>query len=147
VEIDPEQRFITGCAKIAGLEAGVKNLKSGLKKLSDRLDALEIQGFYDQITALNKKNDELASNLLETQRALAHERTNFLQLHMTQQIGLHFKNDNPLRQKLREDVLLRAAEATTEITSSPEPLKIANRFRKGCQDISKENHLSAFRAE
>ena len=147
MEIDPEKRFITECAKIAGLETNVKSFKRKLKELSDRLDALEIQGFYDQIAALNKKNDELTINLLKTQRELAHERINSLQLHIIQHIESRLTNDNSLRQKVREHVLLEVAKATTQIVSSPEPIKIANLFRDFCKKISKENKLGVFRTE
>ena len=144
--IDPEQRFITECAKIAGLETNVKSIKSSIKKLSKKLDELQIQGFYDQIAALDKKITELKENLLSTQYLLAIERIEIDELHLLEAARLKLSKSDPNNYlRVKEHILIEYTKAEENIKNSEEPLRVSIKFRKHCADYSKEQNLGAFR--
>ena len=143
MEIDPEQRFITECAKIAGLESSVKSLKLAVKKLSKQLDELQIQDFYKQIGTLNTRIDEMqkttgsqSSRLHQDEGSLARL---FINHHLLwalwyliprQDIVIEAVNANACIQLVRESAFV-ATEQTRHVN---EPLPVVDKWYTECRD-------------
>jgi predicted nuclease with TOPRIM domain len=152
MEIDPEEKFLREYAKIEALEADVeilqgniKKLRAENKKLSEKISGFEIQGFNEQIAALDKKVYDLGKSILLTQRMVAFDRANTLQLHMIQIADIQFGKGTTPQQAIREHMIAEMAKVTVAVESSSEPLEIATKFRIDCVEYSKKMHLKSFR--
>jgi multidrug resistance efflux pump len=146
MEIDPEGRFLKECAKIEGLEADVKSIKRNLKKLSLKVDNLEIQGFYDQIAALDKRIGALERGMLDTQRTVAFNESDIVQVQMVDVASRKLQSKDPaLYREIREHIIAEMAKTKLQIYSSSEPLTVSEQFRIHCVAYSKEHSLGVFR--
>jgi major membrane immunogen (membrane-anchored lipoprotein) len=125
MEEDSEKQILEG---MADLNREIGKLRSDCKKLSKRINHLELQGFQDQLNTLN-------DSLLETQRELARldilYAANVILGAAESQIP---KTSNHFTAQLRVD----AGRAQAEVDKSEEPIKVAAEFAKrSCGDAEK----------
>jgi hypothetical protein len=128
--------------RLGKLDKTVKSLKASNKKLSEKFDDIEIQGFHDQIQALNKRIDSIEGNILSLERVVAVIRIEATQLHMLQAIG---KADSPNRIENREHIISEHSKMKQQIIASSDPLSLMFQFDKDCTDYSKKQNLKAYR--
>jgi len=152
MEIDPEGKFLKECAKIEAVEADVeklqgyiKKLRAENKKLSEQISGFEIQGFHNQLAALNNKISAMETSILKTQRTMAFDQLDAVQLHMIENARLQLKEYPSILRRVREHVIAEMAKVNVLIDSSSEPLEVAAQFRKDCVDYSNEHKLKVFR--
>jgi hypothetical protein len=126
---DSQARFLREFAKIEGIEDEIKKINSGHKKLSKRVNQIEIQGLQEQLNSLNDA-------LIETQRILARLCISYTSDYIMaatqhQKPGVPRESFNQL---VADTVLARS-----QVNTSQKPLLLAKEFvKKSYDDAEKQ---------
>ena len=125
---DFESKFYKELGQIDIIKDKIDKLQSGYKKLSNRIDQIEILGLQEQLNSIN-------DTLLETQRTLAR--------YMIIADGEFYddvvKEQKPnLYNSFHSQLIVDIGKATTKAKTSNEPLIVRGEFAKSYSERTKE---------
>lgn len=126
--------------RVRKLDKEVKSIKVQQKNQFKKLEVVDIQGFHDQIQALDKRIDRLEENMLYTQRILAKFIINIYQLNMQEEVQREHMNPN-----VRETIIVEQTKAAKDVELSSEPIRVALKFIEFCIKYSKQVGIEVFR--
>jgi septal ring factor EnvC (AmiA/AmiB activator) len=130
---DFERQYSVGEIKdikdeIRDIRDKIKTLQSDYRKLSKRMDNLEILGIQDQLNSLH-------DSLLETQRFLARIGISYASTNLLYNVQ---QQKPAMAKKIFAQLTADASAARKEATISTKPLSILKQFHDKCYEDQKE---------
>ncbi len=134
-----EGKFYKELAEIEGIKSKVDRLQSDYKKLSKRIDHIEIQGTQEQLNSLHDL-------LLETRRWLAylqiHEYCLFLDVFIANKLP---ESTSPTFEQAAEFIRTKGVKAHSKVEKSSNPIPVVVQFMSDCAEYFQIHGLEPFR--